>query len=178
MFTPKLYLPGLGLALIIASIAVHAQDQQPALGSVISESDLTGFDLIATPSGDGFPAGSGNAIQGREVFSRRCAACHGSNGEGTSGNTILVGGDMQSTDTPLRTVGSYWPHASTLLDYIRRAMPADAPKSLSNDEVYQVTAFLLFSNGVIAEDTLLNRSSLTEVRMPNAEGFIDQSDLH
>ena len=147
------------------------------LGTAIQQSDLAGFDLIAPPDGSGFPDGSGTASEGRTVFAMRCAACHGSNGEGTSGNTVLVGGDMSSPESPLRTVGSYWPHASTVFDYIRRAMPADAPKSLSDGDVYKVTAYLLFLNGIIDESTVLDRNSLQEVVMPNAQGFIDRSDI-
>ncbi|MCI5106810.1 MAG: cytochrome c [Pseudomonadales bacterium] len=156
-----------------------AQDRPaPGLGQAISEAQLDDFDLVAPPGGSGFPEGSGTAAQGRSLFNQRCAACHGSEGQGTSGNTVLVGGSMQSEGTPLRTVGSYWPHASTLFDYIRRAMPADAPKSLDNSEVYQLTAYLLYLNGIIGEQETLDRAALLSVTMPNADGFIDRSQLH
>lgn len=174
MSTPRL-LPILLCSLLSAPLS--AQDSSPGLGQAVEESALQGFDLIAPPDGSGFPAGGGTARQGRQVFATYCAACHGTEGEGTSGSTVLVGGNMQSTGTPLRTVGSYWPHASTVFDYIRRAMPANAPKSLSNEQVYQVTAYLLFLNGIIAEDLRLDRESLTRVRMPNADGFVDQSSI-
>ena len=100
---------------------------------------------------------------------------HALGGEGSSAATVLVGGDMHSEGTPLRTVGSYWPYASTLFDYIRRAMPATAPKSLSDVEVYQVTAYVLYLNGIIDQYKLLNSDSLTEIDMPNKDGFIDFS---
>lgn len=167
-----------GCTLWTLTLLSHAQEQSPALGQAIEESDLAGFDLIAPPGGSGYPPGSGSAAQGRQVFNQRCAACHGNDGSGTSGSTVLVGGDMQSPDNPLRTVGSYWPHASTLFDYIRRAMPADAPKSLNDNEVYQVTAYVLFLNGILDEDTELNSQTLLDVTMPNAGGFIDQSGRH
>jgi cytochrome c len=96
-------------------------------------------------------------------------------GEGTSAATRLVGGDMQSEERPIRTVGSYWPHASTLFDYVQRAMPADAPKSLSSSEVYQVIAYILNMNGIIEASLVLNRDSLLQVEMPNKDGFIDRS---
>ena len=178
MSMPKQSVLLASLALILA-VPLWAQSDSPtaSLGTAIQQSDLVEFDLVAPPDGSGFPAGSGTASQGRTIFATRCAACHGSNGEGTSGNTVLVGGDMSSSGTPLRTVGSYWPHASTVFDYIRRAMPADAPKSLSNEDVYKVTAYLLFLNGIIDENTVLDRNSLQEVVMPNAEGFIDQSEI-
>lgn len=172
LITLFLLVPGFTLPVLAQTDATDV-----GLGTAIVESELENFDLIAPPDGSGFPVGSGTAAQGRTVFANRCAACHGSNGEGTSASTVLVGGDMSSTETPLRTVGSYWPHASTVFDYIRRAMPANAPKSLSNEDVYKVTAYLLFLNGIIDENTVLNRDTLQQVSMPNAEGFIDQSAI-
>ncbi|MDP6652622.1 MAG: cytochrome c [Gammaproteobacteria bacterium] len=166
-------------ALIPASIAMSSflssSQETVRLGTPISENQLDNFDLVAPPDGSGFPVGSGSARQGKAVFDTKCAACHGSNGEGTSGNTIIVGGDMHSEENPLRTVGSYWPYASTIFDYVRRAMPANAPKSLSNTEVYQVTAYVLFLNGIIEEDMVLNSETLQSVEMPNTDGFIDRS---
>ena len=166
-------------ALIPASIAMSSflssSQETVRLGTPISENQPDNFDLVAPPDGSGFPVGSGSARQGKAVFDTKCAACHGSNGEGTSGNTIIVGGDMHSEENPLRTVGSYWPYASTIFDYVRRAMPANAPKSLSNTEVYQVTAYVLFLNGIIEEDMVLNSETLQSVEMPNTDGFIDRS---
>lgn len=160
----------LSLAISLSSI-VQAQ----SLGTPIDESQLQDFDLIAQPDGSGYPEGGGTARQGRTIFERRCAACHGMKGEGTSANTRLVGGDMQSEGRPVRTVGSYWPHASTLFDYVQRAMPADAPKSLSSSEVYQVIAYVLNMNGIIGDSLVLNKESLMQVEMPNKDGFIDSS---
>jgi cytochrome c len=155
-----------------------SQAQTVRLGQAISESQLSDFDLVAGPDGSGLPTGGGTAKAGKEVFDSKCAACHAANGEGVSGNTILVGGDIHSEGNPLRTVGSYWPHASTVFDFIRRAMPANAPKSLSDEEVYQVTAYVLFLNDIIDEATVLNKESLMEIQMPNKDGFIDLSHLH
>lgn len=168
LLTTGLMASGLIAAL---SVSVHAQN----LGTPVSEAQLEGFDLIAPPDGSGYPDGGGTALQGKAVFERRCAACHGMNGEGTSAQTLLVGGDMQSEERPVRTVGSYWPHASTLFDYVQRAMPADAPKSLTSTEVYQVIAYVLHLNGIIEDSLVLNRDSLMRVEMPNRDGFIDSS---
>ena len=165
----------LAIALGQTSFLFVAQAQNVGLGTPISESQLADFDLIAGPDGDGLPAGSGTALQGKEVFEAQCAACHAPNGEGTSANTVLVGGDMHSEGTPLRTVGSYLPYASTVFDYIRRAMPATAPKSLSNVEVYQVTAYVLYLNGIIDQYKVLNSETLAQIDMPNKDGFIDHS---
>jgi cytochrome c len=116
-------------------------------------------------------------VEGQLVYEAKCQACHGAEGEGTSGNTRIVGGDMQSADTPIRTVGSFWPYATTIFDYVRRAMPADAPKSLTDTEVYQVTAYVLYMNGIINQSTVLNSETLAAIEMPNREGFIDQSQI-
>ena len=166
------------LLLVVSTHTLVVSSQEGVkLGVPISEEDLTQFDLIAGPDGSGFPLGSGTARQGREVYDRNCAVCHGPNSEGTSGNTIIVGGDMQSEGPPLRTVGSYWPHASTLFDFIRRAMPAIAPKSLTNQQVYQVTAYVLYMNNIIAQDTEIDATNLSDIEMPNADGFIDRSHI-
>ena len=166
------------LLLVVSTHTLVVSSQEGVkLGVPISEEDLTQFDLIAGPDGSGFPPGSGTAGQGKEVYDRNCAVCHGPNGEGTSGNTIIVGGDMQSEGPPLRTVGSYWPHASTLFDFIRRAMPAIAPKSLTNQQVYQVTAYVLYMNNIIAQDTEIDATNLSDIEMPNADGFINRSHI-
>jgi cytochrome c len=164
------------LVLMVAITAAPALYSQH-LGKPIDESQLDNFDLVAGPDGLGFPVGSGTAKQGKAVFESKCAACHAVTGEGLSASTRLVGGNMQSEGNPLRTVGSFWPHASTLFDFIRRAMPANAPKSLSNEEVYQATAYVLFLNEIITEDTVLDKKALLEIVMPNGDGFIDQSHL-
>lgn len=173
----KFILPFLIAYLTLSSLAVKSQERV-RLGIPVTESQLTEFDLIAEPDGTGFPSGSGTARQGKSVYDINCAVCHGASGEGTSGNTVIVGGDMQSEGPPLRTVGSYWPYASTVFDFIRRAMPATAPKSLSNEQVYQVTAYVLFMNGIINEDTELNADTLPNIQMPNVNGFIDRSHIH
>ena len=174
MYTLKKLLTASAVSVSLAiglSAVVHAQ----SLGTPINESQLQSFDLIAQPDGSGYPAGGGTAMQGKALFERRCVACHGMNGEGTNANTRLVGGDMQSEERPIRTVGSYWPHASTLFDYVQRAMPADAPKSLTSSEVYQVIAYILNMNGIIEDSLVLDMESLIQVEMPNKDGFIDSS---
>lgn len=182
MFMPKSFKLSIALTSTIlfsmTSFLTSSQAQTVKLGQAISESQLSDFDLVAGPDGSGFPAGSGTAKTGKAVFDAKCAACHATTGEGLSGNTRLVGGDMHSQDSPLKTVGSYWPHASTVFDFIRRAMPANAPKSLNAEEVYQVTAYVLYLNGIVEENTVLNKESLMAIEMPNKDGFIDLSHLH
>lgn len=171
----------LSITVIVSAAALPflASSQETVrLGTPISEDQLAEFDLVAEPNGNGFPAGSGTARQGKAVYDANCAACHAENGEGISGNTVIVGGDMQSEGPPLRTVGSYWPYASTVFDFVRRAMPADRPKSLSDEEVYQVVAYVLYLNGIVGEDQVLNAETLPQIEMPNVDGFIDRSTIH
>tara|TARA_B100000575_G_C22695173_1_gene421017 strand:- start:46 stop:582 length:537 start_codon:yes stop_codon:yes gene_type:complete len=178
MFTFRKLLRAGALLGCSATVMVGTAQEQVKLGQAITEASLAEFDLIAAPGGSGFPDGSGTARQGKKIFENRCAACHGSNGEGYSAATLLVGGDMRSANSPLRTVGSYWPYSSTVFDFIRRAMPANAPKSLTNEETYQVAAYVLYLNGLVAEDEIMNAETLPRVRMPNAKGFIDKSHIH
>jgi cytochrome c len=163
-------------ALSVASLglAADAPANPVALGSPVTEAQLADWDLIVAPDGHNLPEGSGTAAQGQAIYQQQCAACHGAAGEGANGSPALVGGSV-STTPPLLTVGSYWPHASTLFDYVRRAMPPTAPKSLSNTEVYQLTAYVLHLHGVIAEDFVLDKNTLPAVQMPNRDGFIDVS---
>lgn len=173
----KQIITALSVAAVVQFTWLASSQETVRLGTPVSEDQLDNFDLVAAPDGSGFPPGSGTARQGKAVYDSKCAACHALNGEGVSGNTTIVGGDMQSEGMPLRTVGSYWPYASTVFDFVRRAMPADAPKSLSNTEVYQVTAYVLYMNGIIEEDTVLNAATLPQIPMPNAAGFIDRSHI-
>lgn len=169
-----------GAVCTVLLFALGAQvgwSQSVGLGTPISEDLLRSFDQIVEPDGIGLPDGSGTPLQGKLVFETRCQACHGATGEGTIANTTLVGGNMQSESAPVQTVGSYWPYATTLFDYVRRAMPADSPKSLSDTEVYQVVAYVLYLNGIINQYAVLNKESLLTIQMPNKDGFIDQSHL-
>lgn len=157
------------------ALSDQALHEAPALGTAVTQAEIQALDLIASRESP-LPAGAGSAFQGREVYEAKCAACHGLDGKGGAANQPLVGGTMQSQGTPLRTVGSYWPHASTLFDFVRRAMPANAPKSLSDTEVYQVVAYVLYMNGLVDQYRVLNAESLLELVMPNAAGFIDSSE--
>ena len=171
--------PLLALGLAFTSPLAMSQEtlESPQLGRKITPSELIELDLIAS-SESALPAGSGTAFQGREIYAAQCASCHGPDGSGGPANQKLVGGNIKSTEDPVRTVGSYWPHGSTLFDYVRRAMPANAPKSLSDTEVYQVVAYVLFMNGLIDQYKIINADTLLSLKMPNAGGFIDMSASH
>ena len=146
-----------------------ASAQRPATPDEIRQRDYT-----VLPTGVGLPEGSGTAAKGRDVFKSKCAVCHNEKAEGKQGQyPALVGGvGSLATPRPVKTVTSYWPYATTLFDYIRRAMPYDQPRTLSNDEVYSVAAFLLSLDGIVKENDELNAKTLPQIRMPNRDGFI------
>jgi S-disulfanyl-L-cysteine oxidoreductase SoxD len=159
-------------ALLALASPLFAQ-QSPNLGKPISQEDLTSWDISIGPDGAGLPPGSGTVKQGEAVFAAKCQACHGEKGAGRP-NDRLVGGEgsLPGDKPPIKTIGSYWPYATTLFDYIRRAMPFNESKSLTNDEVYGVVAYLLNLNGIIPEGETMNAQSLPKVTMPNRDGFI------
>lgn len=159
------------LVAVCGATSVFAQ-QGPNLGQPISAADLAPWDISVETDGTGLPPGSGDATKGAALYATTCVACHGAAGAGQP-NDRLVGG--QGTLTQLqqvRTIGSFWPYASTVFDYIRRAMPFHAPQSLSNDDVYSLTAYLLAENGIIRKNAKLDARSLARVQMPNRDGFI------
>jgi len=146
----------------------------PALGMPMDETQLAAWDISIPPSGAGLPAGSGSVKQGAIVYEQKCAACHGAKGVGKPADALAGGVGSLGTETPLRTVGSYWPYSTTLFDYVRRAMPITNPLSLTNDEVYAVSAYVLFLNGIVDEAAVMDATTLPQVKMPNRDGFIDE----
>lgn len=145
--------------------------QRLGLGQVPSAGQIRGWDIDVRADGAGLPAGAGSVVQGRAIYEARCLACHGANGEKGIAPRLAGGQGTLATKAPVLTVGSYWPYAPTLFDYIRRAMPADRPQSLSADEMYAVTAYTLHLNGIVAEDAVLDAASLARINMPNRDGF-------
>jgi len=147
--------------------------QSPNLGKPISPEDIASWDISIGPDGAGLPPGSGTVKQGEAVFVAKCQACHGEKGAGTPNDRLVGGqGSLPGDKPPIKTVGSYWPYSTTLFDYIRRAMPFNESKSLTNDEVYGVVAYLLNLNGVVPEGDTMNAQSLPKVVMPNRDGFV------
>ena len=143
----------------------------PHLGQPADDGLVTRWNLSVYPDGRGLPAGQGNASEGRSIYQERCAKCHGSEGEGGSGGTLAGRGALTDPE-PDQTVGNYWPYATTLFDYIRRAMPMDAPATLSDNEIYAVSAYVLYLNRIVSLDERIDASSLPRIRMPNRNGFI------
>lgn len=143
------------------------------LGSPVTTAEVAGWDIDVGPDGVGLPAGSGTAQSGEPVYLAKCAACHGDFGEGMGRFPSLVGSpEILVSERPSKSVGSYWAHSTTLYDYIYRAMPFGNAQSLSADEVYGITAYILNLNDIIADDAVMDASSLPQVQMPNRNGFI------
>ena len=162
------------LILTLAGINPGADEVRPGpnLGEPAHSRAVSSLDWGIMPDGAGLPEGSGMAGQGRVIFERLCLSCHGPGGLGDSGDQ-LAGAQMQLTDEwPEKTIGTYWPHAPTLFDFIRRAKPMTQPGSLTDSEVYALTAYLLYLNGIIPEGREMNASTLAGVKMPNRDGFI------
>jgi S-disulfanyl-L-cysteine oxidoreductase SoxD len=163
----------LAAPLLLALASTAFAQQSPNLGKPISPEDLASWDISIGPDGAGLPAGSGTVKQGEATFMAKCQPCHNEKGAGTPNDRLVGGqGTLAGDKPPIKTVGSYWPYATTLFDYIRRAMPLNESKSLSNDEVYGVVAYLLNLNGVIPESETINAQTLPKVTMPNRDGFI------
>jgi cytochrome c len=162
------------VAVFAALFAVlPALAQTPRLGQPISPEDIAQWDISIGPDGAGLPSGSGTARQGEPVYVAKCQACHGEKGAGKPNDPLVGGiGMLAAGKMPVKTVGSYWPYATTLFDYVRRAMPFQATKSLSADELYAVSAYLLSLNGIIGPEEVMDAQSLPRVRMPNRDGFI------
>jgi cytochrome c len=150
----------------------RSADASHDIGTPLTEQDLAAWNIDIAPNGRGLPAGSGDVATGAHIFAAKCAACHGAQGQGGLGDQLIGGQGTLTSAKPKRTVGSYWPYATTLFDYIRRAMPYNAPESLSADEVYAVSAFLLNQNGIVPANTRLDAASLPRVVMPNRDGFV------
>ena len=145
------------------------------LGRKATFEEIRAVDISVFPDGKGLPAGSGTPAQGKAIFAQKCAACHGANGEGGMGGPRLFGGvgTLKAPQQPLQTVGSFWPYPTMVFDFVRRAMPWDRPKSLTNDEVYATIAYIFQLNGLMKDGDVLNRDTIMKIQLPNRHGFID-----
>lgn len=158
------------LALALA-VPAAASAQGYGLGRKVTEQDLAAWNIDVAPDGRGLPRGSGSVAQGKAVYDAQCASCHGAKGEGKPADRLVGGVGSLGSRTPVKTIGSFWPYATTVYDFVYRAMPFQAPQSLKPDEVYAVTAYLLHLNGLLPADAVLDQASLPKVRMPNRDGF-------
>jgi S-disulfanyl-L-cysteine oxidoreductase SoxD len=157
------------LAFAIGAGAAFAES--PRLGKPISQADLAEWDINILPDGSNLPPGSGTAADGAKIFAEKCTLCHGDHGQGGRA-ARLVGGPPRASLDGGKTIANYWPYATTLFDFIRRAMPFTQPRSLSDQEVYALVAFILAENKLIGEGDEMNAATLPKVRMPNRDNFV------
>ena len=157
---------------LFISFSSHAENRKYNIGKLATKIEVAGWDIDVRPDGVGAPKGSGNAIDGEEIYVNRCAACHGDFGEGVDRWPALVGGDgTLASHDPEKTTGSYWPYASTIFDYVYRSMPFGEAQTLTHDETYKIVAYLLNMNEIIDEDFVLSEKNIGKIKMPNANGF-------
>jgi len=167
------FLKSISLGAVVAILAVPAAAQTFGLGRAALPEEIAAWNLDVHPDGSGLPEGQGDVFDGEEIFAEKCAVCHGDFAEGIGNWPKLAGGkDTLDRKDPLKTVGSYWPYLSTSFDYIRRSMPYGNAGTLTDDEVYAIVAYILYSNDLVDDEFVLSKENFTEVQMPNADGFM------
>jgi len=157
---------------LASTIPLSAQSPTFGVGRPATPDEIRDLRAAIAPDGTGLPEGSGTAAAGREVFDMQCARCHGARAQGDVGPALVGGQGTLATARPLKTVGSFWPYATTLWDYINRAMPFDKPGLLKPSEVYAVAAYVLYLNGIIRDVDVMDSKTLPKIRMPNRDGFV------
>jgi S-disulfanyl-L-cysteine oxidoreductase SoxD len=169
----KTVLAALLFSSTLVPAALRAAPTISGLGQTPTAAQIDGWNVDVSANGAGLPAGAGTVPQGQQIYAARCAACHGARGEGGPMDRLVGGAGSLTAAKPVKTIGSFWPHATTLFDYVRRAMPFNAPGTLTNDQVYALTAYLLYLNGIVSQDAVMDARTLPSVTMPNAENFIE-----
>jgi cytochrome c len=166
--------------LLFAASILAAQSPKYGVGRAPTPDEVRQWSVSIGPDGKGLPEGRGTAAQAKELYSNRCAKCHGDKGQGRDSVPIAGGQGTLRNPKPLRTVGSYWPYATTIWDYVNRAMPFDRPGTLTADQVYSLTAYVLYLNGLAKEDEVIDAHTLPKVQMPNRNGFVSdpRPDVH
>lgn len=158
--------------ILAAGVTLLAQSPKYGVGRLATPQEIRDLGTAIAPDGSGLPEGSGTVAAGREVFAAKCARCHGEKAEGNVGPVLVGGQGTLATAKPVKTVGSFWPYATTVWDYINRAMPFDQPGSLKPPEVYAVVAYILNLNDIIGNNQVMDAKSLPKVKMPNRDGFV------
>jgi len=160
-------------AAMMIVIATPAMSQNAQFGQPITPADIAGWDISIATDGTGLPPGRGTATQGEAIYAAKCAACHGDKGAGRPNDQLVGGiGSLAPDKVPMKTVGSYWPYATTVWDYVNRAMPFNQPGLLKPSEVYGVVAYILNLNGIIASNQVMDAKTLPKIKMPNRDGFV------
>jgi mono/diheme cytochrome c family protein len=174
MFTRSGLITAGGIAFCLAAGAAAAAG--PDLGKPVDAAAIAAWDISIEPDGSGLPPGAGTPAQGARIYAEKCAQCHGPDGKGgvagINAAPLVGGGPITDISASMKTIANFWPYATTLFDYIRRAMPWQQPRTLGNDEVYALTAYILAQNKLIGETDTINAETLPKVRMPNRDGFI------
>ena len=160
------------LAALLASVIAAPAGESYGIGRTATPQEIAGWDIDIAPDGAGLPPGRGKVDEGRAVYDQKCAACHGAHGEGKPMDRLAGGFGTVFDVKSERTVGSFWPWATTLFDYVRRAMPFDAPQSLTPDQVYAVCAYVLYLNKLVPQDAVIDVQTLPKVEMPNRSHFV------
>ena len=171
MPTRRLEFAAFTVAMLLCLTSANAQSPY-GIGRAATPAEIAGWNIDVGGDGSNLPPGSGTVSHGSEVFAQQCAACHGAKGEGGVGDRLVGGQGTLGTPKPVRTVGSYWPYAPTLFDYIRRAMPQNAPESLSDDDVYALSGYILSLNGLLPANATLDAKTLAAIKMPNRKMFV------
>ncbi len=162
----------IALMMSTAHAVAGGTQKSPHLGTPISKDELAKWNITIFPDGRGLPPGHGTAKEGRALYAQKCASCHGDHGQGATAEDLVSGPKPPTADNPSKAIGSYWPYATTIFDFIRRSMPPANPDSLSPDQTYALTAYLLAANKIIGENDDMNAQSLPKIKMPNRDGFI------
>jgi S-disulfanyl-L-cysteine oxidoreductase SoxD len=170
MFTPKRAI--FAASLWLAMMAGASWAETPNLGKPIDESAIAAWDISILPDGTGLPKGSGTPAQGAPIFAEKCAACHGDNGKGGEAAALVSDRELAGISAAQKTIRNFWPYSTTIFDFVRRAMPAQMPHSLTDDEVYALTAYILAENKLIGANDTMDAQSLPKVKMPNRDNFI------
>src|ERR1700721_91579 len=163
MFTRKPVL--VAAALLLAATATVSLAETPHLGKPLDEAAIANWDISILPDGTGLPKGSGTSAQGAAIFAEKCSACHGDNAKGGVAGALVGGGPIAGISASQKTIKNFWPYATTIFDFIRRAMPFQMPRSLTDDEVYALTAYILAENKLIGASDMMDAKSLPKVKM-------------
>jgi mono/diheme cytochrome c family protein len=162
----------LAASLLLAATAGISLAETPHLGQPLNEGAIANWDISILPDGTGLPKGSGTSAQGAAIFAEKCSACHGDNARGGVANALVEERKISGISASQKTIKNFWPYATTVFDFIRRAMPFNMPRSLSDDEVYALTAYILAENKLIGANDTMNAETLPKVKMPNRDNFI------